>query len=113
MKKMCSWCTAGERASKGETRADQMTDSFQAHKDDAAIIEPSACEAVRACEETALRCMCSVDVCTVYKMTSSLTGVRNHSGAFAKDPSEKRLKERGTCFFKYLEDPAMVPTGVK
>ena len=32
-KKMCSWCTAGERATKGETCADQMTDSLQAHKD--------------------------------------------------------------------------------
>ena len=30
---MCSWRTAGERATKGETCADQMTDSFQAHKD--------------------------------------------------------------------------------
>ena len=30
-------CSAGERAAKGETRADQMTDSFQAHKDDTAI----------------------------------------------------------------------------
>ena len=30
---MCSWYTAGERATKGETCADQMTDSFQAHKD--------------------------------------------------------------------------------
>ena len=34
---MCSWCTTGERATKGETCADQMTDSFQAHKDDTAI----------------------------------------------------------------------------
>ena len=30
---MCSWETAGETATKGETCADQMTDSFQAHKD--------------------------------------------------------------------------------
>ena len=30
---MCSWCTGSERATKGETCADQMTDSFQAHKD--------------------------------------------------------------------------------
>ena len=30
---MWSWCTAGGRATKGETCADQMTDSFQAHKD--------------------------------------------------------------------------------
>ena len=64
--KMCSWCTAGERATKGETCVDQMTDSFQAHKDDAAILEPRACDAFRACEETVLRCMCSVYVCTVY-----------------------------------------------
>ena len=57
--------TAGERATKGETCVDQMTDSFQAHKDDAAILEPSACDAFRACEETVLRCMCSVYGCTV------------------------------------------------
>ena len=43
-----------------------MTDSFQAHKDDATIIEPSACDAFRACEETVLRCMCSVCGCPVY-----------------------------------------------
>ena len=30
---MCSWYEASARASKGETCADQMTDSFQAHKD--------------------------------------------------------------------------------
>ena len=30
---MCSWQTASERATEGETCADQMTDSFQAHKD--------------------------------------------------------------------------------
>ena len=59
-KKMCSWCTAGERTTKGETCVDQMTDSFHAHKDGAAILEPSACDAFRACEETVLRCMCSV-----------------------------------------------------
>ena len=34
---MCSWYAASERATKGETCADQMTDSFQAHKDDTAI----------------------------------------------------------------------------
>ena len=56
-KKMCSWCTASERATKGETCVDQMTDSFQAHKDDAAILESSACDAFRACEETVLRCI--------------------------------------------------------
>ena len=30
---MCSWTAASERATMGETCADQMTDSFQAHKD--------------------------------------------------------------------------------
>ena len=30
---MCSWYEASARATKGETCADQMTDSFQAHKD--------------------------------------------------------------------------------
>ena len=34
---MCSWYAASERATKGETCADQMTDSLQAHKDDSAI----------------------------------------------------------------------------
>ena len=32
-KKVCSWCTASVRATKCEACADQMTDSFQAHKD--------------------------------------------------------------------------------
>ena len=32
-KKKCSWYEASESATKGETCADQMTDSFQAHKD--------------------------------------------------------------------------------
>ena len=27
-KKMCSWCRASERATKGETCADQMTELF-------------------------------------------------------------------------------------
>ena len=45
-----------------------MTDSFQAHNDDAAILEPSACDAFRACEETVLRCMCSVCGCPVYSI---------------------------------------------
>ena len=57
---MCSWCAAGERATKGKTCANQMTDSFQAHKDDSAILEPSAGDAFRACEGTVLRCMNSV-----------------------------------------------------
>ena len=30
---MCSWYEASARTTKGETCADQMTDSFQAHKD--------------------------------------------------------------------------------
>ena len=38
---MCScYEAAGARATEGETCADQMTASFQAHKDDAAILEP-------------------------------------------------------------------------
>ena len=36
-------CTARERATKGETCAGQITDSFQAHKDDAAFLEPCLC----------------------------------------------------------------------
>ena len=32
-KMMCSWYEGSARATKGETCADQMTDSFQAHKD--------------------------------------------------------------------------------
>ena len=42
-----------------------MADSFQAHKDDTAILEPRACDALRACADTVLRCMCSVYGCTV------------------------------------------------
>ena len=38
-----------------------------------AIIEPSACDAFRACEETVLRCTCSVEGCTVYN-----SWVRSH-----------------------------------
>ena len=34
---MCSWYAAGERATKGETCTDQMTDSLQALKNDTAI----------------------------------------------------------------------------
>ena len=33
-----------------------------------AILEPSACDAFRACEETVLRWMCSVYGCTVYRL---------------------------------------------
>ena len=36
-------------------------------KDDSAILEPSACDAFRACEESVLRCMCVVSGCPVYK----------------------------------------------
>ena len=39
-KKMCSWYEAGAKATKGEKCANQMIDSFHAHKDDAAILEP-------------------------------------------------------------------------
>ena len=73
-KKMSSWCTASERATKGESCADQMTDSFQAQKDDAAFLEPSACDAFRTCKETVLRCMCSVYGCTFYIMWNNCRG---------------------------------------
>ena len=63
MKKMiCSCYEANARAIMGETCADQMTDPFQARTE---ILEPSACDAFRACEETVLRNMCSVHGCTV------------------------------------------------
>ena len=79
-KKKCSWCTACEKATKGETCADQMTGSFQAHKDDVAILEPSACDAFRVCEETVLRCMCTVCGCPVYTVDflEFVPGSRNH-----------------------------------
>ena len=66
---MCSWYEASAKATKGETCADQMTDSFQAHEDVMHLLslEPSACDAFRACEETVLRFMCSVYGCIVYK----------------------------------------------
>ena len=70
------------REQKDETCADQMTDSFQAHKDDTAILEPSACDAFRACEHAALRCVCSVCGCTVNTHTVDFLeffpGNRNH-----------------------------------
>ena len=45
-----------ERAAKGETCADQMTDSFQVHEDVMQFLslEPSAWCAFRACEQTVL-----------------------------------------------------------
>ena len=72
-------CTASERATKGETCADQMTNSFRANKDDAAILEPSACDAFRACEETALRCMCSVYGCIVSMNCCSKSGIQKYA----------------------------------
>ena len=47
-----------------------------------AILEPSACDAFSACEETALRCTCSVYGCTVYLFSVDFLkffpGNRNH-----------------------------------
>ena len=43
-----------------------MTDSVQAHKDDAAILEPSASDVFHGCEETVLKKMCLVSGCPVY-----------------------------------------------
>ena len=63
----------------------QMTDSFQAHKDDTAILEPSACDAFRACEQAALRCMCSVCGCTVYTP-------RRFSGILSRKPTSPPLR---------------------
>ena len=66
-KMMCSWCEASARATKGETCADQMTDSLSGAQRCYAILEPSACDAFRACEETVLdSCMCIVSGCPVY-----------------------------------------------
>ena len=71
---MCSSCTAGERATKGETCADQMTELFSGAQRCYAIIGPSACDAFRACEETVLRCTCSVYGCTVH-LSRQLSGI--------------------------------------
>ena len=54
---MCSWYEASARATKGETCADQMSDSFQAHKDDAAILE-SCWPLSKARDVTALYVQC-------------------------------------------------------
>ena len=64
---MCSWCTAGEATTnKDEPRIKPDDKLFSDAQRCYAIIEPSACDAFRACEETVLRCMCSVYGCTVY-----------------------------------------------
>ena len=59
MKKMtCSRCTAGDRATKGDTCPDQMTDSFQAHKDVMQLL--SQARAMRSALVNRLHC---TDVC--------------------------------------------------
>ena len=80
---MCSWYEAS-------ARADQMTDSFQAHKGDAAILEPSACDAFRACEDTALRCMCRVCGCPVHTP-------RRFSGIFPRNRNHHNFSDDAGC----------------
>ena len=58
MRMMCSWYTAGERATKGETCATPNDRFFSGAQRCDAIPEPSACDAFRACEQTVLhRCV--------------------------------------------------------
>ena len=73
---MCSWCTASERATKGETCADQMTDSFQAHKDVMQFL--SQARAMRSALVKRLYCA----VCAVFMGTlhSYRTASRNCFG---------------------------------
>ena len=78
---MCSWRTASERATKGETCAEQMTDSFQAHKDVMQLL--SQARAMRSALVKRLYCA----VCAVFMGVLStllvdflefLPGNRNH-----------------------------------
>ena len=61
---MCSWYEARARATKGETCADQMTESFSGAQRCYAILAPNACDAFRACEGTVKRLYCAV--CAVF-----------------------------------------------
>ena len=70
---------AGERATKGETCADQMTDSFQAHKDVMQFLS-QAC-AVRSALVNRLYCA----VCAVFTGVLS-THTRRFSGILSRKP---------------------------
>ena len=65
---LCSWYTAGETATKGETCADQTTNSFQAHKD--ALQFLSQARAMRSALVNKLYCaVCAVfNGCPVYNL---------------------------------------------
>ena len=55
---MCSWWTASARTAKGETCATPDDRFFSGAQRCYAILEPSACDAFRACEQTVLhRCV--------------------------------------------------------
>ena len=56
-KMMCSW-RKSKRTTKGEACADPMTDSFQAHKDDTAILDKA-----RGVRSALLNRLCCTDVC--------------------------------------------------
>ena len=63
---MCSWYDANASARKGETFFVPDDRFFSGAQRCYSILEPSACDAFRACEQAVLRCMCSVCGCTVY-----------------------------------------------
>ena len=68
---MCSCCEAGERTTKDETCANQMTDSFQAHKDDPCDL--SQARAVRSALVNKLYCaVCAVFVAVLSIHTPSI-----------------------------------------
>ena len=78
---MCSWCTTGERATKGGTVADQMTDSFQAHKDVMQFL--SQARAMRSALVKRLHCaVCAVFMGVLSTLTADFLeffpGKRNH-----------------------------------
>ena len=84
-KKMCSWCTEGGRATKGETCANQMTDSFQAHKDSTQFL--SQARAMRSAHVKRLYCAeCAVYVCTVHTH-------RRFSGILCRKPKSPPSSE--------------------
>ena len=89
------WCRGGRksaRATKGETCADQMPDTFQAHKDDAAILEPcwplSQARDVGSALVNRLYCA----VCAVFVGVLSTYPCR-FSGILSRKPKSPRISQ--------------------
>ena len=95
---MCSWCEASARAPKGETCADQMTDSFQAHKDVMQFL--SQARAMRSALVKRLYCaVCAVfmGVLSTQRERCVCVFVQRERGVCCKERSVCVCKERGVC----------------